>query len=157
VEEIMDILQTIITLISILAAILAWLAKLRWSKEFASAKNATIATKDAQIAQLKDHIKVLQEMTPMKVREYFISVKEQLEEYNESLKNQILELEKQLQAKDSEVQRLKELLPEENEELREAFLTLTESEKKYKSYQKAMLNILSKVTDITSGLVEASY
>ena len=85
----MDILQTVITIGSLAAAILAWYAKLRWSKEFEKAKTETIKAKDAQIALLEREIKSLQDMTPMKVREYSNSVKEQLEEYNEELKKQL--------------------------------------------------------------------
>ncbi len=85
----MDIPQTLITIGSLAAAILAWIAKLRWSKEFEKAKNETIKAKDAQIAALEREVKSLKDMTPMKLREYFNSVKEQLEEYNEDLKKQL--------------------------------------------------------------------
>jgi hypothetical protein len=85
----MDIPQTLITLGSLAAAILAWIAKLRWSREFEKAKNETIKVKDARIAALEREVKSLQDMTPMKLREYFHSVKEQLEEYNEDLKKQL--------------------------------------------------------------------
>lgn len=152
----MDLLQTIITVGSIIAAILAWFAKLSWSREFAAAKNATITAKDMQIDQLKEHIKVLQEMTPMKVREYFHSVKEQLEEYNENLKIQILELDNQLRNKDIELKRLKQQLPNENEELAEIFLALKEFDEKSKLGRRAMLKTLSKYKDIATDLLQAS-
>ncbi len=85
----MEWLQYIITIGSLIGAILAWVAKLRWSKEFEKAKNETIKAKDAQIATLEREVKSLQDMSPMKIREYFHSVKEQLEEYNEELKKQL--------------------------------------------------------------------
>ncbi len=152
----MNIIQTIITLGSIFVAILAWIAKLRWSKEFALAKNATIVTKDAQIEQLKDHIKVLQEMTPMKVREYFISVKEQLEEYIEKLESHISDLENQLKDKNVELKRLKELLPTQDHELQDVFLALIEFDNKSILGKESMLKILNKFKDIATTLVQAS-
>ncbi len=41
-------MQTIITTGSLAAAILAWVAKLRWSREFEKAKDETIKTKGTQ-------------------------------------------------------------------------------------------------------------
>ena len=52
-------------LLSALSAVLAWIAKLKWSQEFADSKNA-------QIEQLNSQIRQLQELTPMKIREYFL-------------------------------------------------------------------------------------
>lgn len=85
----MDIASSIITIGSLIVAILAWLAKIRWSKEFEKAKDETIKAKEAQIIALEREVKSLQNMTPMKLREYFNSVKEQLEEYNTNLKQQL--------------------------------------------------------------------
>lgn len=101
----MDLMQTLITIGSLAAAILAWIAKLRWSKEFERAKNETIKAKEAQIAALEREVKSLQDMTPMKLREYFHSVREQLEEYNDELVKQL------------------EQAKEENNKLRERFLS----------------------------------
>ncbi|SRR6266404_3233068 len=95
-------------LASAVAALLAWLAKLRWAKEYAVAKDETIKAKQAEIERLlhevqsvreltndvikaKDiQIQLLSDLTPMKIREYFLSVRTQLEEYIENLKSQII-------------------------------------------------------------------
>ena len=45
-----------------------------------------MTVKDEQIIVLEQHIKSLEEFTPMRIREYFTSVKEQLEEYIDELK-----------------------------------------------------------------------
>lgn len=66
-------------LASAVAAVLAWAAKLRWSKEYAAAKDEVIRAKDAQIELLRNGIENLRSLTPMKIREYFLSVKKQLE------------------------------------------------------------------------------
>jgi hypothetical protein len=77
----MDWLTAFAAAASAIAAILAWIAKILWSREYASAKDETIKAKDAQIQLLEREIVSLKEMTPMKIREYFLSVREQLEEY----------------------------------------------------------------------------
>jgi hypothetical protein len=84
-------IYAIAALFSALAAVLAWAAKLWWAKEFKAAKDETIKAKDAQIELLKTQIEGLRELSPMKVREYFLSVKEQLEEFINDLQNQLQE------------------------------------------------------------------
>jgi uncharacterized phage infection (PIP) family protein YhgE len=101
-----DIIYAIAALCSVIASILAWVAKIRWSKEFGEAKDATIrakeaevTTKDAHIASLKSEIEGLKHLTPMKIKEYFDSVTAQLSEYNDSLL-------KQLSAANDEIQKM---------------------------------------------------
>jgi len=45
---------------SALAAVLAWAAKLWWSKEYAAAKDEIISAKEAQIELLKNEIETLE-------------------------------------------------------------------------------------------------
>jgi flagellar basal body-associated protein FliL len=85
----MEWLYIIITIISGIAAILAWLAKLRWSKEFAEAKDACIAAKEEQVRTLQLQIDQLRDLTPIKLREFYIKMKEQLEEYNDALQAEL--------------------------------------------------------------------
>jgi chromosome segregation ATPase len=104
----MEWIQAIAAIASGLAAVLAWVAKIRWSNEFAAAKDETIRAKEAQIEFLEREIKGLQEMTPMKIREYFMSVKEQLEEYIDELNTKINELNGELLNKDGLIAELRE-------------------------------------------------
>ncbi len=60
------------SLFSAIAAVLAWAAKLRWSKEYAAAKDEVIKAKEAQIELLKNEIQALRELSPVKIREYFV-------------------------------------------------------------------------------------
>src|SRR5688572_12443811 len=85
----MEWFYLIAALASSLAAVLAWLAKLAWAKEFREAKDETLKAKDAQIELLKNEIQDLRELTPMKLKEYFVSVKQQLEEYNDKLQQDL--------------------------------------------------------------------
>lgn len=124
-------IYAISALASALAAVLAWAAKLWWAKEYAAAKDETIKAKDAQIASLKSSIENIQvlssetakakdaqietlkneiqnlrELTPMKIREYFLSVKEQLEEYNGKLQEELASAYEEVKKKDGEIRRL---------------------------------------------------
>ncbi len=92
-------MQTSIIIGSLLVATLAWVAKIRWSKEFISAKDEILKSKDEQIKILEREIASLREMTPMKLREYFLSVKQQLEEYNAALQLSLQELKEELEEK----------------------------------------------------------
>ena len=121
---------------SALAAVLAWLAKIWWSKEFSSAKNEIIKAKDAQIATLEREIKSLQEMSPMKIREYFHSVREQLEEYNEELKNDLEKANSEIILRDGQIGELETLKGEhvaEIEKLKEEKHEITEITKRVRS------------------------
>ena len=103
----MEWLYLISTIASSLAAVLAWAAKLWWGREFAAAKDEIIKAKEAQIELLTSEIDSLRELTPMKIREYFLSVREQMEEYNNLLKSQLDDAHKQLENKTAEVESLK--------------------------------------------------
>lgn len=98
-------------LASALAAVLAWASKLWWAKEYSAAKDETIKAKDAQIETLKNEIQNLRELTPMKLREYFLSVKEQLEEYNDILQGKLKKAQEEIEKKDSEIRDMVEKNP----------------------------------------------
>lgn len=103
----MEWLYLISTIASSLAAVLAWAAKLWWGREFAAAKDEIIKAKEAQIELLTSEVFSLKELTPMKIREYFLSVREQMEEYNNLLKNQLDDAHTQLENKTTEIEKLK--------------------------------------------------
>jgi signal transduction histidine kinase len=102
----MEYLYVIAAIASAVSASLAWAAKLWWSKEHIAAKDEIIRTKDSQIELLESQVKSLQELSPMKIREYFLSVREQLEEYIESLQSNLREAETQIELKDSQIELL---------------------------------------------------
>jgi HD-GYP domain-containing protein (c-di-GMP phosphodiesterase class II) len=79
--ELGTVLSLTVSLFSTIAAILAWVAKLRWSNEYISAKDEIIRAKEAQISSLENEVRFLREITSPKIHEYFTSVKSQLEEY----------------------------------------------------------------------------
>lgn len=103
--------KNLITLGSVIAAILAWVAKLRWSKEYTDAKDAVISAKDDQIKTKQSHIEfldrqidALKEQTPEKLREHYKSIQQGLEEFNEKQKKQLSELKLELKERDSKLE-----------------------------------------------------
>ena len=104
-------IYAIAALASSVAAVLAWASKLWWAKEYASAKNETIRAKEAQIELLKTELENLRQLTPMKLREYFLSVKEQLEEYNDHLRQELATAYEDIKRKDDEIKHFIESLP----------------------------------------------
>jgi chromosome segregation ATPase len=83
----MEWLLAITAAINAAAAVLAWVAKIRWSKEYKEAK-------EAQIDLLDREIRSLRELNPPVVRESFIAMREQLEDYNDTLKVELEEKDK---------------------------------------------------------------
>lgn len=76
------IIWLIVNIITSIANILGWLAKLRWSKEFEKAKNA-------EISSLKREISYHKEMNSEKVQKHYISTKKLLEDKIDQLENEL--------------------------------------------------------------------
>ncbi|WP_440122298.1 hypothetical protein [Tenacibaculum sp. Ill] len=104
----MEIVYLTITGLSIVASILAWIAKLKWSSEYREVKKAQIESIQEQVKVLKEKNETLKELTSEKIMAHYKSTKEGLE----SLNNKILEEKNELQIKvnemESEIERLKE-------------------------------------------------
>ena len=92
--------------LSLLSSILAWIAKIKWSKEYTDAKEQVIKAKEAEIILLKEQIETYKDLTPMKIREYFISVKTQLEEHINLLQKKLEETNLILSEKEGKLQQL---------------------------------------------------
>lgn len=95
-----EVLYAIGALASGVAACLAWIAKLRWSKEFADAK-------DAQIKMLQSHIETLRDLTPAKFSEYYVNMKKQFELFMEDLQKQLEQANKEITQKNEAIRELK--------------------------------------------------
>jgi hypothetical protein len=110
--------------------VLAWVAKIRWSAEYKDAKEAqiksleeAIKSKDAHIALLEREIKSLQELTPMKLREYLVSSNQMFDEYNNSLQKKIGDLREEMALSDQRNQ-------EKIDKIAESFFNLLPLRKK---------------------------
>ncbi len=145
----MEWIPWITTLLSIIGAILAWAAKLVWSKEFADAKNevirareAEIQTKEAYIETLKQEIEIYRDLTPMKMQEYLHATKNGLEGYIEVLKND-------LQVANNEITNKGRMISELSEDK-------TRSEDKIMRLNAEKLDLESKVVSLTDTFSMAS-
>jgi hypothetical protein len=92
----MELFTWIVTALSIISSILAWLAKIKWSNEFRLSKEAEITsikeqlkTKD-ELINLKDsQIQHFKDLNPIKLKEYHDVVQSELEAYNNKLQTKL--------------------------------------------------------------------
>lgn len=119
----MEIIYIIITVLSVISTILAWIAKIRWAKEYSQAKDETIKSKEAEISSVKEQLKTkdeliamkesfIQQLTmlnPPKLKEYYDTVTSGLEAYNDKLKK---ELELRKDEFENTIEKLKKVEPE---------------------------------------------
>lgn len=113
------LIQYLITFFSIIAAIIAWTAKLRWSKEYRDATNRLIQAKDAEISTLKSQserlekskdaeiqilqhqIEKLEKLNPKELIEWYEGLKKFSEEYVEQLRRQLEEAKQKIKILES--------------------------------------------------------
>jgi seryl-tRNA synthetase len=95
----MEWIYPVVALASLIAAIFAWATKLLWAKEYRDANDKTIKAKDAQIELLENVIRFHSEFASVKIRESYLSMKQQLEEYNDMLKRQIVQAQAEIEQK----------------------------------------------------------
>jgi hypothetical protein len=107
-------MQDVITILSIIAAIVAWLAKILWSKEFKEAK-------EAQILSLEQQVKTLRDLTPDRLRKI---LEDSAAIYEEGISQKENEIDKLKSEKDSnagdtgEVQKLENEIAELKNDLK---------------------------------------
>lgn len=100
------VLSLLLSIISTIAAILAWVAKIRWSSEYTAAKDEIVKAKEAQIDSLKNEIRFLQEINSPKIHEYYSSVKSELEDFID-IKDRELEIaQDELQQKEDQIKEM---------------------------------------------------
>jgi chromosome segregation ATPase len=85
----MDIIYVIGTILSSIAAIFAWISKIRWSNEFREATQQIINSKDAEIENLKSHILRLEKFSPMILEKYYETNIRQMEGILSSVQEQL--------------------------------------------------------------------
>ena len=78
-----------IALINAIAAVTAWIAKIKWSREYRDATNQIIAAKDAQISAQEDHLEIMHNLNPKTIQEWYIGLKELSETYVNRLRDQL--------------------------------------------------------------------
>jgi hypothetical protein len=139
----MEWIQPTITILSLVGGILAWVAKIRWSKEYSVAKDETIKAKEAQMQAIERELQTYKELTPMKLKEYYLSSKELYEV-------QINRLEDKLKTAQEEIKDLQK--GEEKEKIKSEIDALTTQLQFIKHQQEFALK-----KQIQSKIEEAEY
>jgi hypothetical protein len=67
----MEILLVLTAMANALSAIIAWIAKIVWSKEYREAKDEIIRAKEAEIGTLKEHIITLEKLNPITLKQWY--------------------------------------------------------------------------------------
>lgn len=114
-----------VSIVSAIAALISATAAVFWGRGLATAKDETIRTKeaqidalcslqeetlkakDAQMSALESQVRSYRELTPMKLREYFSSVKAQMEEHIQNLEEKLVASQTAINEKDAEISQLK--------------------------------------------------
>src|SRR5205823_134025 len=113
-----------------------------WAKEYGAAKDEIIRAKEAQIEQLKGEIQSLHDLTPMKIREYFVSVTTQLEEYNDRLKQEIDKARVEIEQKNQAIARYSQDTDLAIDELNKLKAEKSRLEDKAESFEKQLSDLL---------------
>ena len=95
-----EVIYALTALASIVAAILAWVAKIRWSREFKEAKEAQITTWREQIA-------VLERLSPPALLTWVEGLQNLAEKQVKALENQLIARETDLRETQENIERLK--------------------------------------------------
>ena len=103
----MELVYLSLTGLSILASILAWIAKIKWSNEYRLAKEAEILALKEQQNILKEKNDLIKEFTSDKIMTLYKSTKEGLEILNESILKEKENLESKVKELEIETDRLK--------------------------------------------------
>lgn len=123
--NLIEIGSILVSVLSMLVAILAHISKIRWAKEFAVAKDEIIRAREAEteakaeqlqtkdeLIRIKDiQIKHWQSLTPEKVIEYHNSVKAELYAYNETLRSELESSKQELKATLEKQEKLEKTIP----------------------------------------------
>jgi K+-sensing histidine kinase KdpD len=132
----MELVYIIGTILSSIAAILAWISKIRWSNEYREATKQTINSKDAEIDNLRSHIKRLENFSPMVVEEYYQTNLKQMETILSTVQEQLEVANDELSSHKDEIDTLK--LKEESyqEEINEKSELIRVKEERINNLQK---------------------
>lgn len=108
-----DAVQPVVTILALVNGALAWVAKIKWSKEYAkardaeiAAKNAVIEAKETQIAGLLQQIELIKDFNPAKIREYYLASQAAYEENIKKLDSQIQALRADIEDKEKQIDHL---------------------------------------------------
>ena len=93
----MEILLVLTALANAVSAIIAWIAKIVWSKEYREAKDEIIRAKEAEIRTLKEHIITLEKLNPITLKQWYENGLEIARTYVSQVDDQMKEAQKKIE------------------------------------------------------------
>lgn len=134
----------LIAALNAIAAILALISKLWWTKFYRAAKEAQIEALMAQIEGLKQHNQNLLEINPEKILEFYKSAKILLEEQIASLKKKLEKAKTAIEVKERRIGKLHEQRDFHIAQFKRISQEKAELEKKAQNYDKRILKFYKK-------------
>lgn len=77
----MQWIYAVTALLNVIAAILAWATTRRWKRDSVANYDEIIRAKNQQIQSLSREIEMLQDLEPIKIHEYFLTLEQRLKKY----------------------------------------------------------------------------
>ena len=131
----MDLVYILGTILSSIAAIFAWIAKIMWSNEYREATQQIINSKDAEIDHLKSHILRLENLSPMVVEEYYKTNLKQMESILSTVQGQLEVANGELSSHKEEIDILKSQEESYQEEITQKSKLIITKEERIKKLQ----------------------
>lgn len=95
-QSIFVIILILTALANAVSSIVAWIAKIGWSKEYKEAKDETIKAKEAEIRTLKEHIMMLEKLNPQILKQWYQNGLEMAQTYVAQVNNQLEDAQKKI-------------------------------------------------------------
>jgi DNA repair exonuclease SbcCD ATPase subunit len=95
--DFMEILLILTALANAVSAIIAWIAKIVWGKEYRKAKDEIIRAKEAEINTLKEYIITLEKLNPLILKQWYESGLEMARTYVSQVEEQLKEAQKKIE------------------------------------------------------------
>lgn len=147
----MDLVYIIGTILSSIAAIFAWIAKIMWSNEYREATQQIINSKDSEIDHLKNHILRLENLSPMVVEEYYKTNLKQMESILSTVQGQLEVANGELSSHKDEIDILKSQEESYQEEITQKSKLIITKEERIKKLQNDYEDLKKLVDSRTIG------
>lgn len=128
-QSIFELILILTALANAISSIVAWIAKIGWSKEYKEAKDEIIKAKEAEITTLKEYIATLEKLNPKILKEWQANSLEMARTYSSQLEQQLQEAGKKIEALEKD----KRDNPDLYEKANYAFSTLKQENEQLKA------------------------
>jgi DNA repair exonuclease SbcCD ATPase subunit len=152
--EIINWILILTALLNAISSIVAWISRIKWSKEYSQAKDERLKAKDDTIQYLERRIVDLQELTPQKIQDHYKNVESELKKVIDELQNEIGNHKKEIEKKQELIDNLEKEKASQSEEILVFQTDLDKSLEKYHQL-KGNLENYQHYQDILGGTISA--